>query len=99
MSYSATILADNPQAYYRLDETSGTVAHDSSPNGNNGTLPASGITYSQPGAIVGDSNTSMLFGASSALSLPYNLNPSTWSALSLEYWINLTSGWQHVVVT
>lgn len=96
--YSATILADNPQAYYRLDETGGLIAHDQSANGNNGVL--SGVTlYSQPGAIAGDSDASMSFSSTGGVVLPYTLNPSTWSTLSFEYWINLTSGWQYVVVT
>ena len=99
MSYYSTILADSPQAYYRLDETSGLVANDSSGNGHNATLPASGITYSQTGALVGDADTSMLFTSTAALSLPYSLNPSTWTALSLEFWTKLSSGWQHIVVT
>jgi hypothetical protein len=99
MSYLSTILGDNPTAYWRLDETSGLVAHDSSGNGYNATLPASGITYGQPGAIVGDTDTSMLFSSTATLALPYTLNPSTWTALSLEFWIKLTSGWQYVVVT
>lgn len=99
MTYESTILADAPTAYYILSEASGTTAFDSSGNSYNATLPSSGITYSQTGAIVGDTHTSMLFSASATLSLPYTLNPSTWSALSLEFWINLTSGWQYVVVT
>lgn len=99
MSYESTILADAPVAYYILSESSGTTAFDSSGNGYNATLPLSGITYSQTGAILGDANTSMLFTSSATLSLPYTLNPSLWTALSLEFWINLTSGWQYVVVT
>src|SRR5579872_137286 len=99
MSYSSTILADAPQAWYRLNEASGLVAADSSGNGYNATLPATGITYSQPGAIVGDTDTSMLFSSTATLALPYALNPSTWTTLSLEFWIKLTSGWQYVVVT
>lgn len=99
MSYSSIILADTPQAWYRLDEASGLVAHDSSGNGYNATLPVSGITYSQPGAIVGDTDTSLLFSSTATLALPYTLNPSTWTTLSLEFWTKLSSGWQYVVVT
>lgn len=99
MSYSSTILADSPQAWYRLNEASGLVAADSSGNGYNATLPSTSVTYSQPGAIIGDSNTSMLFSASATLSLPYTLNPSTWTTLSLEFWIKTGSSWQYVVVT
>jgi len=99
MTYASTILADNPQAWYRLGDLSGLVAVDSSGNGYNATLPSTGITYSQPGAIFGDSNTSMVFTSSATLSLPYNLNPSTWTALSLEFWVNTSGIWQYVVVT
>lgn len=34
-AYSAAVLADSPTAYYHLDETSGTIAHDSSGGGLN----------------------------------------------------------------
>lgn len=94
--YSALILAANPQAYYRLGESSGTTAHDSSGNGYNATV--TGATLGQTGAIAGDSNTSMLFTASGGLTLPYNLNPTLWTALTLEFWISLGTGWNHVVV-
>jgi hypothetical protein len=99
MSYRSTILADSPTAYYRLDELSGSTAIDSSGNGYNGTVSSSGVTYSQAGAIVGDTDTCMLFSSTAQLALPYTLNPSTWTALSLEYWIKLSSGWQYVVIT
>jgi hypothetical protein len=49
MTYQATILADNPVAYYPLDETSGTAAADASTNANNGTY-TSGFTLNQAGA-------------------------------------------------
>lgn len=99
MSYSSTILADTPQAYYRLDQTSGTTAVDSSGNGYNATLPSTGIVYSQTGAIIGDTDTSMLFSSTATMALPYTLNPSTWTALSLEFWIKTSSSWQYIVVT
>jgi hypothetical protein len=38
--FAANVLALNPVAYYRLNETSGTVASDSSGNGNNGLYTA-----------------------------------------------------------
>jgi hypothetical protein len=99
MTYSSTILADNPQVYYRLDETSGIIAHDSSGNTYHGILDGSGITYSQNGAIIGDSDTALLFTAFGAVTFPSTLNIATWNALSLEYWINLTSGYQYIVIT
>jgi len=87
--YSATILADSPQAYYRLNESSGTVATDSSGHGYNGTL--SGINaYSQAGAIVGDSDTAITFAAAGGLTFPYNLNITTQTAATFECWVNLS---------
>jgi Concanavalin A-like lectin/glucanases superfamily len=98
-SYKKTVLADGPTAYYRLDESSGTVANDSSGNGYNAQLSGS-VTLSQSSLIVGDSDASILFnGVTGMISLPYNLNPSTWSAITLEYWIKITSGAHHVAIT
>ncbi len=98
MNYTGLVLSDRPVAYYRLDESSGLVAHDLTANHYDGTLSGT-ITPGQTGAIAGDADTAVLFGGASLLSLPYRLNPSTFQAASLEYWINLTSGWQHIVVT
>jgi hypothetical protein len=39
-AYAAAVLADNPLAYYRLGEASGTTILDSSGNGRSGTLAA-----------------------------------------------------------
>lgn len=98
MSYYSTILADTPTIYYRLNESSGTVAHDFSGNSNNGTLYGT-ITYSQTGAIAGDSDTALAFDYAGGISIPSGINPLTWSALTLEFWINTGSGFQYVVVT
>lgn len=99
LSYAATILADSPVAYYRMNESSGVIAHDATSNHYDATLTGS-FTLSQPGAIVGDTDTSILFNsASAALNLPYTLNITTFSALSLEFWINIASVWHHVAVT
>ena len=84
--YKATILADGPLAYYRLNETSGTVAHDISGNGNNGVL--SGVSsYGVFGLIYGGSDTAISFTASGAVTPPPNLNLTGLSAFSVEYWI------------
>ena len=96
--YKATILADGPLAYYRLNETSGTVAHDISGNGNNGVL--SGVSsYSVPGLIYGGSDTAISFTASGAVTPPPNLNLTGLPAFSVEYWIQLSAGPQQIVFT
>jgi len=87
-NYSNTVLADHPIAYYRLDEAAGLVAFDSSGNGNNGTISASGITLAQPGALTTDNDTAMLFTTSSgAVTLPTALNANGQNALTVECWI------------
>ncbi len=96
--YSLAILADTPQAYYRCNEFSGPIAYDSTSNHYDAALVGS-IAYSQPGALFGDSDTSLLFGATDSLNVPYTLNYTTFTAFSLEFWINAGSGWHYIVVT
>ena len=48
MPYDDTVLADTPTRYLKLEETSGVVAVDSSPNAVNGSHGPSGLTYSVP---------------------------------------------------
>ena len=97
-AYSSAILADSPQAYYRLDESMGTIAYDSTSNGYNATLSGT-YTQNQPGAISGDSDTSIYLGVSGTINAPSGLNYTTWTALSIEYWTNVTGSWVHVVLT
>jgi hypothetical protein len=55
-TYASTVLSDAPLAYWRLDEASGTVAHDSSGNGNDA-MYTGGFTPGSPGALIGDADT------------------------------------------
>ena len=62
MSYSATVLADAPLAFYRLDETdSSSPVADASPHGANGqyNFSATDFVFQQP-SLVGDSSHSVL---------------------------------------
>ena len=56
-SYAGEVLADNPTGYWRFDETSGSVANDSSGNGNHGTYTT--VELDVQGALLGDSNTAV----------------------------------------
>ena len=49
-SYASTILADRPVGYWRLGESSGLVARDSSGNGFDGAYQG-GVTLDTPGAL------------------------------------------------
>jgi hypothetical protein len=91
-NYSAMILADNPIRYFRLNEGSGTVAHDLSSSGQNGTLGGT-ITLNQPALISGDSGaSSMLFdGSSGSISVPTTGLPILGLPWSMEAWIKVPS--------
>lgn len=57
--YMASVLTDSPSLYYRLDDTAGPTAVDSSGNRNDGTYSASGITYSQTGALTNETDNAI----------------------------------------
>src|SRR2546427_12015435 len=57
-SYRASVLADHPVAYWRLDEETGTVMVDASGNGNDGAY-AGAVTLGQPGAPASDGGTAV----------------------------------------
>ena len=96
--YDTTILADDPTGYWRINEAGGTTGFDSTANHYDG-LYSSGITYSQPGAISGDPDTSIGFTGAAYFAFPYTLNIQAYTALSIELWIKQTGLWEHVVIT
>lgn len=57
--YMEQVLLANPYRYARLDEASGLVAADSSPNKLNGAYSAAGVTYGVAGAVAGDPDTAV----------------------------------------
>jgi hypothetical protein len=81
-SYSTLILADVPQAYWRLNELSGTTANDSSGNNYNGTY--SNCTLAQTAAVRGDllANCVYFNGTTSLVDCP----SQSVSNFSLELW-------------
>lgn len=60
-AYRALVLADNPQLYWRVGETSGTTAADASGNNRPGTYQG-GYTLAQAGALVGDADGAVRLG-------------------------------------
>src|SRR5690242_8831972 len=74
-SYAQTIVGDSPQAYWRLDETSGTTFNDFTGNGQTAVLNSS-VTLGAPGALISNpTDTSVLFGQSTKNHIVVN-NPS-----------------------
>jgi hypothetical protein len=102
--YPTTILADNPSVYYRLEETSGTTAVDSSVNGVNATyVYNSGNTSPQLGLPGIDTNSIAFNGGgwsgdngyvdipASTLITPLAPNNTDSAAFSEEMWVKVPS--------
>jgi hypothetical protein len=87
------VVALHPRVYYRMNESSGTVATDSSGNSLNGTYSAGSgnLTYTTPGLTVNDANVLdfNVSGSTGLLDLN-NLSPSdpalTGDAFTLNIW-------------
>jgi YD repeat-containing protein len=91
--YVGTVLADGPVGYWRLGETSGTTASDSSGNGNNGTY-LNGVSLGAAGAIPDIADKAASFdGVDDYVQVPNSaaLNPTR---VSVEAWVKSnTSTW------
>jgi hypothetical protein len=88
--YAQEVLADQPLGYWRLDEPSGTVAHDYMA-GNNGIY--SHTTLGQPGYSLLDSHTAARFGTplsvnSYAGGIAADFATADSAAFSIEAWVN-----------
>jgi hypothetical protein len=92
-TYEAAVLASAPVAYWRLNEQSGSVAHDYQ-GANDGVF--SNVTLGQPGYSSFDSDTSAGFdptqpsGVIVSNSAPFNFSGST-PAFSYEIWAKFNS--------
>lgn len=95
-TYYRQVLNSAPIAYWRLGETSGTSAADSSGRAHTGTYAATGVTLNQPSSMSGDANPSVVLagatGASGLVNIPahadWRPNGGGWS---MEAWINPTA--------
>lgn len=83
-SYKATVLADTPLAYYRLDETSGSTVADSSGYAHTGSI-SGGVSYAVGGALGNDSDAAMGFNGSNAWITA--AAPTITSTYTLEAWV------------
>lgn len=86
-TYSATVLADKPAAYWRMGETTGTTMTDATNNGNNGRYDGI-VKLAQPGPLTGDGSTAIaLDGATGAAIVPSSTILQL-NQLTIELWIN-----------
>lgn len=90
-TYESTVAGDSPSAYWRLDDPSGTIATDTTGNGNDGIYNGT-ITPSQTGLIPSDPDSAVGFDGSSAyvsaLTIPALQGDDT---RSVEIWFSTTS--------
>jgi RHS repeat-associated protein len=88
--YAKAVLADNPKAYWRMDDTN-TVLADFSGNGLNGTYNASGVTKNSPGGLPNDPDKAVsLNGTAGYATAPSGFADFT-GGLTIEAWVNPTS--------
>ncbi|MFL5936133.1 MAG: DNRLRE domain-containing protein, partial [Gaiellaceae bacterium] len=92
-AYRGVVLADGPNGYWRLGETSGTTAADASGNARTGTL---GGTYllAQTGMLTNDADKSILFKNATTDGSVSFTNSTTWlsgSVLTAEAWVKYTT--------
>ena len=85
MSYASEVLADSPIIYLKLDETSGTVAHDSSGNGHHFTYNA-GATL---GATSNLLNSVMAQGSGAAPIATLMSMPDAFTDFTIECWVTV----------
>jgi hypothetical protein len=86
--YADAVLADQPLAYWRFSETSGTTAADASGNGHHGVIKGT-TKLGEPGALKTDSDTAFYFdGASSTfVDLGDKFDFEGTAPFTLEAWI------------
>jgi len=87
--YAAKVMADNPSAYWRLDESSGsTTMHDYAGGLNGSYLAGAGsYTLGVAGALAGDPDTALAVTGGGHGEVPYSsiLNPA--GPFTLELWL------------
>jgi hypothetical protein len=88
--YVMMVLADNPTAYYRFLETSGSVAADSSGNGIHAAY-SGGITFSQIDPITDGSDHAVLLDATAQILPPTALAVPNVLATAYEFWMRTTT--------
>ena len=92
-AYSAAVLADSPIVYYRMNETSGTTAADSSGHGYNGTYGTS-VVLGNASVVTGDVAPTFPGGTQTAakvLRSSTNAALAPTGAMSVEFWVNVPS--------
>jgi hypothetical protein len=81
-AYAGVVIGDTPAGYWRLGESSGSTAADSSGNGRDGTY--SGPTLGAAGLLVGDSDKAITNGGGDNTTIPNGSWINSGTAFSVE---------------
>lgn len=94
VQFAQQVISDGAVAYYRLGETTGNVAADSSGNGVLGTYNTNNVTLGGAGALTHDPSTSIADNGSYAMFTPAlpSLLPTGGAARSMAIWFKTTNG-------
>ena len=99
LTFLEEVTLDNPEAHYRLDETSGTTAFDLASNNRDGTY--NNVTLGVSGTLGDGNKAASLDGDSSFVQLPGTWGGAGWNALTIEAVVNVQaltgSGFQALV--
>jgi RHS repeat-associated protein len=97
--YPLAVASDKPNGYWRMGETSGGSAADSSGFGNPGTYGGT-LTFGQAGAIPTDPGSGISFNGSTGL-VRFSTNPVALqlSNATIEAWINTTTTSQSAIAS
>ncbi|HWT07449.1 MAG TPA: LamG-like jellyroll fold domain-containing protein, partial [Xanthomonadales bacterium] len=92
-TYYSTVKADSPLIYYRMNETSGTTAFDTSGHNYDATYGSS-VTLGGPSVVAGDAAPTFPGGTASSakvLSSPANSAFALTGAMTVEFWVKVPS--------
>jgi hypothetical protein len=91
--YADLVMAAQPVAYYRLNETSGSVARDSSGHGNDGAY-GKNVVLGTPGLLARDRDLAAMFpggsGVDNVVIVPKNALLEPTQAVTVECWVKLS---------
>lgn len=101
-NYVASVLGDDPLAYWRLNETSGTVARDSSGNGYDAQIGSS-VSLAAPPVILGSDSSMRFAPGNAATESVHAALPALGNAWSWEVWFEgdpaMGTGAYHYLLT
>ncbi len=89
LPYDQTVLADGPVVSYRLGESSGTTATDSSGAGLDGSY-VGGPLLGRPGALAGDTAVEFRDGVADHVAVPHHASLDVDDVFSIELWVRRT---------